>query len=151
MTQWTAYPPLAIDTNVLAHAQREELEKHDAAQALIGRLAAGDTPWAIPVFCIGEFLRVVTHRGVFDLPTPLDEALKVIDSLLMRSPSVRLLRSGDRYWRIFNRVALRANVSGNLVFDAQIAAVCLEHGFQTIVSEDRDMQRFEGIEAVPIA
>ena len=150
MTQWTAYPPLAIDTNVLVHAQRPDSPKHDAAQALIDRLAAGDTPWAIPVFCIGEFLRVVTHRRVFDPPTPLDEALKVIDSLLTRSPSVRLLRPGDSYWRTFRRVALRANVSGNLVFDAQIAALCLEHGFRTIVSEDRDMRRFEGLESISI-
>ncbi len=150
MTQWTAYPPFAIDTNVLVHAQRPDMQKHDAAQTLIGRLVAGDTPWAIPVFCIGEFLRVVTHRGVFDSPTPLDEALEVIDSLL-QSPSVRLLRPEDRYWKIFNRVALQAGVSGNLAFDAQIAAVCLEHGFRTIVSDDRDMRRFEGIEAVPIA
>ena len=141
--------PIAIDTNVLVHAQREELEKHDAAQALITRLSEGDTPWGIPVFCIGEFLRVVTNHRFFRPPTPLNVALDTI-GVPLRSPSVRLLRPGDRYWKIFNRVALQADVSGNLVFDAQIAAVCIEHGFQTIVSEDSDMHRFEGIEAVPI-
>ena len=142
-------PPIAIDTNVLVYAHRDEMDKHDAAKVLIRRLVVGDTPWSIPVFCIGEFLRVVTHRGFFPSPTPLDEALEVIDSLL-QSPSVHLLRPGDRYWKIFNRVALQAGVSGNLVFDAQIVALCLEHGFLTIVSDDRDMRRFEGIEAVPI-
>ena len=141
--------PIAIDTNVLVYAQREEMEKHDAAQSLIDHLVAGDTPWGIPVFCIGEFLRVVTNRGAFRPPTPLDKALGVIDSLL-QSPSVRLLRPGDRYWKIFNQVATQANVSGNLVFDAQIVAVCLEHGFRAIVSDDRDMRQFEGLEAVPI-
>ena len=116
-------PPIAIDTNVLVYAHRDEMDKHDAAKALIRRLVGGGAPWGIPVFCIGEFLRVVTHRGFFPLPTPLDEALEVIDSLL-QSPSVRLLRPEDRYWKIFNRVALQAGVSGNLAFDAQIAAVC---------------------------
>ncbi len=142
-------PPIAIDTNVLVYAHRDETDKHDAANALVQRLVAGDTPWGIPVFCVGEFLRVVTHRGSYPSPTPPHEALEIIDSLL-RSPSVRLLQPGDKYWSIFNRVALQANVSGNLVFDAQIVAVCLEHGFRAIVSDDRDMQRFEGIDTVPI-
>ena len=142
-------PPIAIDTNVLVYAHRDEMDKHDAASALVQRLVAGDTPWGIPVFCVGEFLRVVTHRGSYPSPTPLDEALKVIDSLL-QSPSVQLLQPSGRYWSIFNQVATQANVSGNLVFDAQIAAVCLENGFRAIVSDDRDIRRFEGIEAVPI-
>ena len=142
-------PPIAIDTNVLVYAHREEMDKHDAAQALIGHLVAGGTPWGIPVFCIGEFLRVVTNRSFFPVPTPLDVALDTIDGLL-RSPSVRLLRPGESYWGIFRRVALQANVSGNLVFDAQIVAVCLEHGYRAIVSDDRDMRRFDGIEAVPL-
>ena len=47
MTQWTAYPPLAVDTKVLALAQRPASPKHNAAQALIDRLAAGGTPWTI--------------------------------------------------------------------------------------------------------
>ncbi len=96
--------PIAIDTNVLVHAQREELEKHDAAQALLRRLSDGDTPWGIPVFCIGEFLRVVTNRRFFRPPTPLSVALDTI-SVPLKSPSVQLLVPGDGYWSIFNRVA----------------------------------------------
>lgn len=148
MTLWTAYPT-AIDTNVLVFAQREDMNKHADALALTRRLSEGDTPWAISVFCIGEFLRVVTHRNLFVPPTLLEDALASIESLL-QSPSVQLLTPGNRYWSILNRVLRQAGATGNLVFDAQIVAVCLEHGFQTIVSEDADMRRFEGIEAVHI-
>ena len=102
---------LAIDTNVLVYAYREEMSKHNDASGLIHRLAEGDTPWAIPVFCVSEFLRVVTHRRVFRPPTPLNAALGTVDDLL-QSPSVRLLRPGDGYWPIFNQVATQANVSG---------------------------------------
>ena len=140
----------AIDTNVLVYAYREEMNRHSDASRLIHRLAEGDGPWAIPVFCVSEFLRVVTHRRVFRPPTPLNVALDAIDDLL-QSPSVRLLRPGNGYWPIFNQVMRQASVAGNLVFDAQIVAVCLEHGVQTLISEDRDLRGFEGIEAVPIA
>jgi predicted nucleic acid-binding protein len=42
-------------------------------------------------------------------------------------------------------------VRGNLVFDAQIAAVCLEHGATTLLTEDRDFSRFRGITTVSLA
>ena len=140
----------AIDTNVLVYAYREEMSRHNDARSLIHRLAEGDTPWAIPVFCISEFLRVVTHRGIFHPATPLEDAVIAIEHIL-QSPIVRLLLPGDRYWSIFSSVLHRGRVSGNVIFDAQIVALCLEHGVQTIISEDRDLRGFDGIAAVPIA
>ena len=140
----------AIDTNVLVYAYREEMSRHNDARSLIQRLAEGDNPWAIPVFCISEFLRVVTHRRIFQPPTPLEDAVIAIEHLL-QSQSVRLLLPGDRYWSIFSSLLRSGRVSGNVIFDAQIVALCLEHGVQTVISEDRDLRGFKGIEAVPIA
>ena len=139
----------ALDTNVLVHYHREEMPKHSEAVALLRELAEGQVPWGIPVFCIGEFLRVVTHRRVFNPPTPLEEALSAIDALL-ESPTVRLLMPGERYWTLLTDTASRAQTTGNLVFDAQIAALCLEHGVEALVSEDRDFTRFQGLTVVPI-
>ena len=140
----------AIDTNVLVYAYREEMSRHNDARSLIQRLAEGDNPWAIPVFCISEFLRVVTHRRIFQPPTPLEDAVIAIEHLL-QSQSVRLLLPGDRYWSIFSSLLRSGRVSGNVIFDAQIVALCLERGVETVISEDRDLRGFEGIEAVPIA
>ncbi len=139
----------AIDTNVLVYARREELPKHTRAVTLLHELAEGQVPWGIPVFCIGEFLRVVTHRRVFNPPTPLEEALSAIDALL-ESPTVRLLMPGERYWTLLTDATSRAQTTGNLVFDAQIAAVCLEHGVEALVSEDRDFTRFQDLTVLPI-
>ena len=140
----------AIDTNVLVYAYREEMSRHNDARSLIQRLAEADNPWAIPVFCISEFLRVVTHRRIFQPPTPLEDAVIAIEHLL-QSQSVRLLLPGDRYWSIFSSLLRSGRVSGNVIFDAQIVALCLERGVETVISEDRDLRGFEGIEAVPIA
>jgi predicted nucleic acid-binding protein len=38
-----------------------------------------------------------------------------------------------------------ADARGNLVFDAQIIALCREHGVSKILSNDRDLERFDGI------
>ena len=53
---------IAVDTNVLIHAHREESPKHRAALGRLEALAGSGEAWGIPVFCLGEFLRLVTHE-----------------------------------------------------------------------------------------
>ena len=55
------------------------------------------------------------------------------------------------YLRILRDVVIGSGVGGNLAFDAQIAAVCLEHGATTLLTEDRDFTRFAGITVLPLA
>jgi hypothetical protein len=135
---------IAVDTNVLIHADRAELPLHKEALARLRGLAEGDEAWALPLFCVGEFVRVVSHPRLFDPPTPAEDALESIEALFA-SPSIRVLHPGARYWPLFCELVRRAGASGNLVFDAQIAALCLEHGAGTILTEDRDFTRFPGI------
>ncbi len=140
---------IAVDTNILVYADREEMPLHDQAVAAIRRLAEGREAWALPVFCIGEFARVVSHPRVFDPPTPAIEALDAIDALL-ESPSVRLLTPGPRYTALLRQAVEGSGARGNLIFDAQIAAVCLEHGARTLLTEDRDFSRFAGMVVQPL-
>ena len=71
---------IAVDTNILIHADREEMPLHREAVQALRTLAEGHQAWALPVFCVGEFLRVVSHRRVFDPATPVLEALDSIDA-----------------------------------------------------------------------
>jgi len=141
---------IAVDTNVLVYADREEMPLHAQAIAVLRTLSEGNAAWALPVFCVGEFVRVVSHPRVFDPPTPAHEAIDAIEALL-ESPSVRLLVPGPRYLPLFRQAVASSGARGNLVFDAQIAAVCLEHGARTLLTEDRDFSRFAGIAVKSIA
>jgi toxin-antitoxin system PIN domain toxin len=140
---------IAIDTNILIYADREESPLHATALRAVRTLAEGDEAWAIPVFCIGEFLRVVSHDRLFDPPTPIMDAVDSVDSLLS-SPSARLLVPGDRYLRLLRSLVEESGVQGNLVFDAQIAAVCLEHGASMLLTEDRDFARFRSLTPITL-
>ena len=133
-----------MDTNVLVYADREELPLHTAALAELRKLAESPAAWALPVLCLAEFVRVVSHPRLFDPPTPPGEALDSIAALLL-SPSVRLLLPGPRHWQILDTIIRESRVTGNLVFDAQIAALCIENGSRTILTEDRDFTRFDGL------
>ncbi len=58
---------------------------------------------------------------------------------------MRLLSPGPAFVDILRDLVDASGASGNLIFDAQIAAVCLEHGARTLLTEDRDYARFPGI------
>jgi toxin-antitoxin system PIN domain toxin len=135
---------IAIDTNILVYAHREELPLHREARARLIELAEGVEPWALPVFCIGEFLRVVTHPRLFDPPSTIRQGVQAIGNLL-ESPSCVILNPAEGFWPILAEIVKDANAKGNILYDAQIVAVSLEHGVREILSEDRDFHRFEGI------
>lgn len=132
---------IAVDTNILVYAHREEMPLHTTALGRLRSLVEGGTPWALPVFCIGEFVRVVTHPRIFHPPTDLDTALTFVEQML-GSPSARILTPGPTFPAIFAEACRDGGVQGNLAFDAQIVAVCREHGVAELVTEDRDFARF---------
>jgi len=55
---------IAVDTNILVYAHREDSQWHDAAYSRIVNLTEGRAPWAIPWPCIHEFLAIVTHPKI---------------------------------------------------------------------------------------
>lgn len=134
---------IAVDTNILVYAHREETPHHDRAKVRLTELAESPAAWGIPIFCIAEFLRLITHRRLFDPPYTIDEATEAIGRVLA-SPSLVLLHPGDRYVPLLLAAMKEGAMSGNLVFDAQIVALCREHGVSALLTEDRDFDRFSG-------
>lgn len=132
---------IAIDTNILVYAHREETPLHTIALDRLRSLAEGAAPWALPIFCLGEFVRVVTHQRIFHPPTDLEVALAFLDQLL-GSPSARMLAPGPTFPAVFAETCRDGGVQGNLAFDAQVVAVCREHGVAALLTEDRDFARF---------
>ncbi|MGE3524760.1 MAG: TA system VapC family ribonuclease toxin [Gemmatimonadales bacterium] len=135
---------IAVDTNILVYAEIVTSARHAQARALLRSLAEGAAAWAIPWPCAYEFLRVVTHPRVFDRPVPAEVARRDLLSIL-GSPSLRLLAETGRHAEVMDAVLRQSAVAGNLVHDAHIAALCLEHGVSELVTGDRDFGRFEGL------
>ena len=129
---------------MLVYARREELAQHVAARALLQGLAEGSELWALPWPCVYEFLRVVTHPRVFDPPTDLDAALEDLESLFA-SPSLVLLGEGSAHPGHLRRMVEAGRAVGNLVHDAHIAALVIEHGAHRLWTVDRDFARFPAI------
>jgi toxin-antitoxin system PIN domain toxin len=132
---------IAVDTNILVYAHRAELAKHRLAAAKLVQLAEGAAAWALPVFCIGEFLRVVTHPRLFDPPFSAADACTALERVL-GSPSLEVISPGPAYTELLLEAVRQADAVGNLAFDAQIVALCREAGVRALLTEDRDFGRF---------
>jgi toxin-antitoxin system PIN domain toxin len=133
-----------LDTNVLVYASNEDDPVHEAARALVERLAAGpDLLYLFWPTLLG-YLRIVTHPGI--LVRPLRPRL-ALDNLaaLLALPHVRSPGEAERFWDLF-RATAGANVRGNEVPDAHVAALMRQHGVRVIHTRDRGFRRFDGIE-----
>lgn len=134
----------AVDTNILIHAEITSSRFHARAREVLTELAEGAAAWAVPWTCVYEFLRVVTHSRVYHPPVPSGRALEDLQSIL-ESPSLVLLSETSRHAAIMQAVIADSGVTGNLIHDAHIAALCIEHGVSELITGDRDFLRFEGI------
>ena len=86
-------------------------------------------------------MRDVTHPRAFEPPTELSTAVEDFESLF-RSPTLSLLGEGPSHTGQLRRALLGGQAVGNLVHDAHIAALCLEHGVSELLTADPDLTRF---------
>ena len=133
---------IAVDTNVLVYAHRQESRVHESARETLRKLAEGTRPWAIPWPCCYEFFSVVTNRriwrGAQSTPDQAWSQLKV----WTHSPSNRLLAETSDFMGILEELLLRPRVRGPVVHDARVAAICLGHGIEQLLTRDRDFGLF---------
>lgn len=134
-----------LDANVLVYASSPSSDRRAACGSLLERISVGDDLVYLFWPTAMAYLRIVTHPSVFEHPLDPDTARKNLASLLDR-PQVRTAGEGDRFWPIFREVAADADPRGNLVPDAHLVALMLEHGVRTIWTYDRDFRRFSGID-----
>jgi hypothetical protein len=96
---------IAVDTNILVYAHREDSPWHDSAYASVVELAEGRALWATPWPCVHEFLAIVTHPRIYSPPTPLAAAIDQIGAWF-ESPSLMLLKETEGYWTHFRPAEL---------------------------------------------
>ncbi len=134
---------LLVDANVLLYSANQGSAQHRVAsdwthEALNGRETVGFA-WAVVL----TFLRLSTHPAVFARPLQLSQAMTSVERWL-EAPVAVMVEPTRRHLPLLRGILQRTGTAGNLVADAHLAALALEHG-ATVVSFDRDFARFEGV------
>jgi toxin-antitoxin system PIN domain toxin len=138
---------IAVDTNILVYAHREDSQWHQPADKCLTKLAESRASWAIPWPCIHEFLAIVTHPRIYNPPTPLMDAKEQVNCWL-ESPTLVLLSESPGYWEILEKLLEKSRITGPQVHDARIVALCQQHGVTELWTADRDFNRFRVLNIV---
>ena len=133
---------LAVDTNVLVYAHRREARDGERAFEVLRALAEGDRPWAIPWPCCYEFFSVVTNRRIWGDAASLPQQAWRQLSAWAASPSNRLIGETGDFLDTLREFVDRPRIAGAIVHDARIAAVCVAHGVEALLTRDRDFSMF---------
>lgn len=131
---------MLVDANLLLYAVDATSPSHDRASAWLERTLNGDRRVGLPWQSIGAFLRIATHPRVTRNPLSTGDAWGYVQSWLDADPTW-VPPATARTAAVLARLMRAAPITGNLVTDAQLAALAIEHGL-VVLTADTDFARF---------
>ena len=141
----------SIDANILLYASDTSNQWHSKAISFLEQKLSESELFCISWITIMAFLRISTHPSTFANPLKPEEALNSITSLLLM-PHVRTLSETDNFLEIYSWISRKLPVRGNLVPDAHLAALLLQHGVRVLFTADTDFKKFDFLDAInPLA
>ena len=137
---------MLVDANILLFATDERSRFQPNARQWLEEKLGGTERLGLPWQSLVAFLRLSTNPRVYPRPLTPETAWAQVDSWLSLD-IVWIPHPGPSYAEILGQLVLRHDVRGNLVTDAQLAALAVEHGL-TLCSADTDFAGFPEIEWV---
>jgi len=131
---------ILVDANILLYAANRTSSRHEAARRWWDKQLSGTTPVCLCWTVLCAFIRIGTNQRVFDYPLSLEEATSRVQSWLDQ-PCVRLVHPSERHWSILQELLLASQAAANLVTDAHLATLAIEHNCE-LFSTDADFARF---------
>lgn len=137
---------ILLDVNVVLAAHRRDHSQHAAVRRWFDEVLAGDVPFTVPATVWASFLRLATHRRIFEVPTPRADAFAFLDATCAQ-PHHLLTGPGPRHFALLRELCDEAAAAGDLIPDAVLAAIAVEHDC-AIATLDRDFARFTSVRQV---
>lgn len=134
---------MLLDANLLLYAIDETSPFHESARAWMESILRAPRRVALPWQTIGAFLRISTNPRATDPPLTGAEAWQYVEDWL-DAPPTWIPPATDRTARAYADLSRQVNITGNLVTDAMLAALALEHGLE-VMTLDNDFGRFPGV------
>jgi len=134
---------ILVDANIIFYANDELSPQHRPAMAWWDRQLSGTAPVCLCWPVIMAFVRVSTNRRALARPLTIEMAIERVGAWLAQ-PVVRVLSPTSNHWSIVSDLLVRAQAVGNLVTDAEVAALAIEYGCE-LQSTDADFSRFPGL------
>jgi hypothetical protein len=134
---------ILVDANLLVYAHVASFSQHAPARDWLDAQLSGGAPVGLPWPSLVGFLRIVTNPRAFERPEPISEAWQQVSAWL-DADVAWTPQPTERHRDIMGTLLRGAGVQANLVSDAHLAALALEHGL-LLCSTDGDFARFPGL------
>ena len=134
---------ILVDTNILIYAHVKSLAQHKPAKSWLDSCLNGIAPVGLPWPSLLAFLRLVTNRRIFEQPETPPEAWQQVTEWL-ECPPVWIPQPTENHHEILASLFVDQGITGNLIPDAHLAALAIEHGL-LLCSTDGDFTRFPGL------
>lgn len=131
---------MIIDANILVYAVDEDAPQHARAKAFLEEHLNGDRRIGLPWQSLTAFLRITTHPRMMSAPLSGSDAAGFVTDWL-NAPAAWLPETTSTTWPILLGLIDAHGVTGNLVPDAQLAALAIQHGVP-VASADSDFALF---------
>jgi len=131
---------MLIDANLLVFAVHEESHFHDKARDWLSAQLNGDRQIGVPWLSLGAFMRIITNPRIVREPLAPTETWKQVEDWLAND-LVWTPAPTPRHAKILGDLIEHHHPRGNLITDAQLAAIAIEHGLE-VCSADTDFARF---------
>ena len=132
---------ILVDANILIYAHVESFVQHRPARDWLDQQLNGSARVGLPWVSLLAFLRLVTNPRVFGRPETITDAWAQVRAWLSCEP-VWIPEPTDRHTGLLEELIMQPGIQANLVPDAHLAALALEHGL-TLCSTDGDFARFQ--------
>ena len=134
---------ILVDANLLLYAEDSLSEHHEASRVWWDDQLSGTDPVGLCWPVLNAFIRIGTNPRLHQRPLTLKEATERVQNWFDQW-CVRIVQPTDQHWTIFQRMLRCGNAVGNLVSDAHLAALAVEHNC-VLHSTDADFSRFRGL------
>lgn len=131
---------ILVDANILIYAHVSSFTQHGEARSWLDKQLNGTTSVGLPWPSLLAFLRLVTNPRVVSRAEPIADAWHQVRSWLA-CENAWIPHPTERHAEVMGRLLALPGIHGNLVSDAHLAALAIEHGL-TLCSADGDFARF---------
>ena len=131
---------ILVDANILLYAENSLHPHNRKARKWWDNQLSGSRSVCLCWTVLSAFIRIGTNPRVFEFPLSLEQAVARVQSWL-EQPCARVVRPTDRHWTVFQQMLSDGRAVANLVTDAHLAALAIEHGCR-LASTDSDFARF---------
>ena len=134
---------ILVDANLLLYAEDASSPEHQRARSWWDAQLSGVSAVCLCWPVLTAFVRIATNRRIYQRPLTVTQATERVQ-LWLDQTCTRLIHPTQGHWEVLRGLLERGQATGNLVSDAHLAALAIEHGCE-LFSSDSDFARFPGL------